>query len=1383
MKCNTNLIESQPIIADAFRFLWVNLQIQKFCELKSRGSVLETLRQDSKATPATIDRLYSDILDDISRTDPMAYDIATKAFSWLMCMREPLSSDAFLAAVSATSPEELPRMTMAELLRICSNLIVPDSKLDMLRFAHSSFKEFLERRPEFSVSSTNSVAATDCLNTCIHDLPSDGEAELRPDKDFATYSTLFWATHCRDSAISDGWNDCLSSKLSEFVFWEGDGIGLSFFAWLDTVQMALGSVAYHHPLRKELGAAGSSTMTPLFTACVYGFEGLVRIIAAKKDFDVNQRNALGHTGLYLAAAFGHHETAQLLLQLGADANVQCGKHGNSLKAAAFCGNVALVQLLLDTGKDSMPPNKLESAFQVSCLVGHEDVAKLLLGNDALWISCQGDYNSAVEATSQAGFSEVAQILEKNHPQFSKVNSSTSNLADAAIRKGHLTFLKRYSAKHPIPDHCVATAALYGQAKVIVWCLDEGLDIEREGPFGTPLRTASLMGHERIVTVLLERGADVNKCGIFGDALQAAAIKGHLSVTHFLLQNNADVNNEGGYYGNPLQAAAYRGHRDVAETLISAGALITKAGRYKDAFHAAAEGGQENIISLFLDKGYHFPREAANRAARTKMVSILPRFRNLLEELILDPIVHRNDHINSSRIATMETPLAPPPYDFEGILRRARGNIARGASEENDVSADRWYSRTPGDAALHGGDALDVAASKDNQKVVRLILENRERLSVQPNHIRKALLAASKNGHYRVFESIISIEMDLHSYINDSAELAAWYGHIAVLDQLLEYERNWRLANQHCTGKEFGTGSLDLGHSIVVSGSRSGQPTSVTRGLQLVKDTEIKSLRAIALREAAIANKPSVIETLQGNDFEMHDLLAASRAAGEYGSKSALVCLIRHDHRKKIRDELHCNAFNGAVMHGHTGLVQYLLEQGPENCSPDILDKLFVDAARKGYLDILEQLSSWVQNLEIFPLAVNQALNEACAAGYKNAVEFLIHAGADVNISVAEVQYPSAVDEHSSAWYISQPGCTHEWPRTALQACLQAIPERGRNDCPVRPKTFRKEKENIAMKQESVMDLLLVNGADINPAAGYGRTPLHSAVLNGTEKMARALIEAGADIHANTSEGGTPLQCAAWREVGSMPIVSALLEAGAEVTLEERENGASSPVLDAALTLFGLAPAEDLRSLPYSYCNPVQKLDLPGLPYQVCDGRFILSESVEEVLDSGPGAVIRRLLELKPQLHAKDKRFSLLLQMAAAIGDDGYVQLLIERSVDVNHPGHYYGNALTAAAKLGHLTCVQLLVQADASINTIVDQDRDPSPLHAAIRGEHLDVVRFLVDHGADVNLRRPPGKYKSSLSLLSPIQLAGRRSNTAIVNILADAGAERNGERPESHRE
>jgi ankyrin repeat protein len=539
-----------------------------------------------------------------------------------------------------------------------------------------------------------------------------------------------------------------------------------------------------------------------------------------------------------------------------------------------------------------------------------------------------------------------------------------------------------------------------------------------------------------------------------------------------------------------------------------------------------------------------------------------------------------------------------------------------------------------------------------------------------------------------------------------------------------------------------------------------------RGLKLGKDTDIKKVRATALKEAAIADKPKIIESLYDSISEVDDddFLPAFHAACKNGSGAVLRCLVTNSCGKGLSNEHYCESFKAAVMNGQKEVVRYLLDQCPEKCIPGNRDELFVKYACKGYLEIVKHLDPEARNHVSYHSVRDQALSEACAGGHEDVVEFLIHAGAGVNALVQRTSSLSIGDDDGPDLYGPHKGCKHEWPRTALLASLQGIPESGHNGVPGTGslKRFREDRDKVVAKREAVMGRLLANDADVNLVAGSNMTPLHSAALNCTEAMVRAMIDAGADIHSNAFEGATPLQCAASREVGSIPIVCALLEAGAEIMVEGSEGRPSSPILDAALSLFGLARSEDFEySLYLPFPASLKILNSIGSSseaYELEDGRFMQSESVEEVLTSGPGAVIRLLLQSRPELHANDTRFAVLLQMAAAAGYDGYVRLLIERGADLNYPGLYYGSALTAAARFGQSSCVQLLIQSGAEVNTL--KGRHGTPLQAAVRSLHVEAVRILVGNGADPNMRQSPYG--------SPVQLATESGNSAIRELLVD---------------
>lgn len=312
-------------------------------------------------------------------------------------------------------------------------------------------------------------------------------------------------------------------------------------------------------------------------------------------------------------------------------------------------------------------------------------------------------------------------------------------------------------------------------------LDKGLDVEREGPFGTPLRAASLMGHESTVRILLGRGSKIGACGSLGDALQAAATKGHVSVTELLIQEGADANSRGGYYGNALQAAAYRGHMKVVEVLLNAGADVHRQGLSRDAFHAAAEGGHEEIVHFFLECGYEFyhtldgPRY--NRAEASPY-----------KDLLRDSSPSRT---GKSRERDADQSNSP---DWQNNDSAADHHHLLGASRYLRVGDidDGPYQRQGHPGSDEENYALQAAASKGHRSVVRLILDYWYLLGISSTEVHNALNEASTNGHEEVVRLLITSKLDLMPHLARALEGAASHGHLAIVNMLLAYKQTSKL---------------------------------------------------------------------------------------------------------------------------------------------------------------------------------------------------------------------------------------------------------------------------------------------------------------------------------------------------------------------------------------------------------------------------------------------------------------------------------------------------------------------------------------------------------------------------------------------------------------
>jgi hypothetical protein len=139
----------------------------------------------------SLNRLYADIFSKIFTTESFTRSIAMRTFSFLLCMQETLSSTTFLTAIARTNSNCQAELKLSDLLKICFNMIVLDSKLNILRFAHVSIQEFLETQPDLTTHHAHELAAMSCHDMCMKGLPVGLKVDLCSAERFYHYSALY----------------------------------------------------------------------------------------------------------------------------------------------------------------------------------------------------------------------------------------------------------------------------------------------------------------------------------------------------------------------------------------------------------------------------------------------------------------------------------------------------------------------------------------------------------------------------------------------------------------------------------------------------------------------------------------------------------------------------------------------------------------------------------------------------------------------------------------------------------------------------------------------------------------------------------------------------------------------------------------------------------------------------------------------------------------------------------------------------------------------------------------------------------------------------------------------------------------------------------------
>ncbi|GAB7322314.1 hypothetical protein MBLNU13_g03290t1 [Cladosporium sp. NU13] len=309
----------------------------------------------------------------------------------------------------------------------------------------------------------------------------------------------------------------------------------------------------------------------------------------------------------------------------------------------------------------------------------------------------------------------------------------------------------------------------------------------------------------------------------------------------------------------------------------------------------------------------------------------------------------------------------------------------------------------------------------------------------------------------------------------------------------------------------------------------------------------------------------------------------------------------------------------------------------------------------------------------------------------------------------------------------------------------------------------------------IVRLMISSGADVNaPAMGnYGRTALQNAVRTGNMQLALLFLDAGADVNAAPSKvGGTALEEAAG--ASSPETVKLLLDHGADTFRQ----GASA-TMAAIMADYGSGSSIEIVQLLLSSIGSsgVDSSVTSSRNYEIKNICVIDFETMSLLLELG---ILNNKCALRYGISRRDYNLVKLaldfggevedevLRSAIGMSELGIMQILLDHGYDPEHKTR----TLQWAARLGSYEDVKHLLRAGADVNAAPSLywaglgEELRTALQAAAQFGHLDVVRLLLEEGAEVE--------RSSISRNeqgTALQFAAISGSITIANELIQRGA------------
>ena len=1014
-------------------------------------------------------------------------------------------------------------------------------------------------------------------------------------------------------------------------------------------------------------------MNAFMVACQNGHTQIVELLLTKQVVnDLNASNKYGRTALMIATQPDNSAVVKLLLEAGADPNIQIESStpfmngATALIMASIHGHIQTVQLLLKAGAD---PNKAamtgETALGVAVTLAHyEIVDELIKAGASTNISTTNPINNTtidftvtqccvmVIAVKNAPVNEMKQMMQNFMPKQLQDNPAIIDMGLQEIRAEdetkHIKVLKLLLEVTPQPEddpYSLLAATAAGCTPAVELLLKAGYD-------PSALRSSSNLCNNSF------ENTNISDC----NALMVACQKGYIEIVQLMLQGPVASTNMSIYYPIINTTIDWTITQWCVTVIAMKNITVNEMNEVMQDFKL-----KDDILNSAIVMGL----QQIRAQDETKYIKIL--------QLLLEVTPQPEDDPYSLIAATAAgcTPavelLLKAGYDPLALQSSSRlcNNILKSTAVRPTVDCN----------------ALTVACQQGHIKIVKLlILQGPVDLNATQDNVLTPLMAActAKEDNLEIVRLLLEAgaHPNVKSNIKDINELTALA--CAVI-----------------------SGNKIIVHELLTAGANNIS-IEMNEGGALIEVSFLCVLKLMHKSEFEIVQSQSPSEVLEEKYENNNEQIFEVASKTTVDDTIEILRLLLEAASQPEDDPASLLMASGI---GNVQAVELFLQAGYNPMAPLSSSKFFqiltielqkeamditcpslVIACNEGHLEVVQLLLKEIKDPNHQQKTGETFLMAACDGGHKDIVLTLLENGADPNIcdnngdnALHHALYSSSSEDHKL-----------DIIKTLLSWNTNI---NGQNNHKVTPLMI------ASGKGYTEVLVLLLEEADPNITDSKGRTALmHASMYGQSEAVALLLMTYNADPSVTDNYGSTALCYAAYGRC--IQAINVLLN-NHNPNQEETEKAFTAA------------------------CYGGHKESIKLLA-----DKLIITNRQKDILTACVSDDMTLFVQVRAKEASSDLCTPLIestgltpLMIAASCGSDGVVQtLLLRYGADVNQQDTYLNYTPLLCAVSGSKSIVQYLLDSGANVNDISKEEM--TPLDIARVKELNEIAQLLESNGA-----------------------------------------------------